>query len=228
MDNLIAIIEDEPDIAELISMYLQKAGFKTKEFYEAKNFYRFLQQKKPNLVILDLMLPDIDGIEVCKYLRGNKKYSDTPIIMVTARTDEIDKVLGLELGADDYITKPFSPRELVARVKAVLRRNNIKDDTNKIRVINNILKIDLYRYEVYVGNKKINLTSTEFKILELLSSKKGWAFSRDQLLDYLWGDEKIVVDRTIDVHIRHIRDKLGNAGKFIKNIRGLGYKLEQK
>jgi len=226
MNKIVAIIDDEPDIVELVSLHLKKAGFKVKGFFDAKSFYQFLHKEIPDLIILDLMLPDIDGIEICKYLKMNERYSLIPIIMLTARGDESDKVLGLELGADDYVIKPFSPRELVARVKAVLRRGKLSHQEKKIIKIDNILKIDLQKYEVYVNEKKVNLTTTEFKILEILSKKRGWVFSRDQLLDYLWGDDKIVIDRTIDVHIKHLRDKLGPAGKFIKNIRGIGYKLE--
>ncbi len=226
MNKIVAIIDDEPDIVELVSLHLTKAGFKVKGFFDAKSFYQFLHKEIPDIIILDLMLPDIDGIEICKYLKMNEKYSLIPIIMLTARGDESDKVLGLELGADDYVTKPFSPRELVARVKAVLRRGKLSQQERKIIKIDNILKIDLQKYEVYVNEKKVGLTTTEFKILEILSKKRGWVFSRDQLLDYLWGDDKIVIDRTIDVHIKHLRDKLGPAGKFIKNIRGIGYKLE--
>ncbi|MCK4715565.1 MAG: response regulator transcription factor, partial [Candidatus Marinimicrobia bacterium] len=156
---------------------------------------------------------------------SDHKTSNFPIIMLTARGDEFDKVLGLELGADDYITKPFSTRELVARVKAVLRRNRIKMSESTIN-INDDLIIDLQRYSVTVNGHPVDLTSTEFNILKILASKRGWVFSREQLLRHLWGDEKIVISRTIDVHIKHIREKLGTASKYIKNVRGVGYKLE--
>ncbi len=231
MKEIIAIVDDEPDIVELIELNLKKEGFRSKGFNDAKSFYNYLKREIPDILILDLMLPDIDGIEICKYLKSDKKFSDIGIIMLTAKSDEFDKVFGLEIGADDYMTKPFSPRELIARIKALLRRKNgskEKNNHNKKRVISidNILKIYLDKYEVLVSNKPVKLTTTEFKILELLSSNRGWVFSRDQILDFLWGDEKVVVDRTIDVHIRHLRQKLGKAGKLIKNIRGVGYKLE--
>ena len=225
MNKLIAVIDDEPDILELVSLHLARAGFKVKEFLNAEDFFKFLSSKIPDLIILDLMLPDSDGIEICKYLKSNQEFSSIPVIMLTARADETDKVLGLELGADDYVTKPFSPRELVARVKAVLRRKT-QDSGKKIK-IGDILLIDLNKFQVFVENKKIDLTPTEFRILKILASKKGWVFTRDQILDHLWGHDKAVLDRTIDVHIRNLREKLGKAKKFIKNVRGVGYKIEE-
>jgi len=225
MNELIAVIDDEPDILKLVSLHLTKANFKVKEFLNAESFFKFLSSKIPDLIILDLMLPDADGIEVCKYLKSNQDFSSIPIIMLTARADEADKVLGLELGADDYVTKPFSPRELVARVKAVLRRKT-QNSGKKIK-IGEILLIDLNKFEVFVENKKIDLTPTEFRILKILASKKGWVFTRDQILNNLWGQEKAVLDRTIDVHIKNLREKLGKASKFIKNVRGIGYKIEE-
>lgn len=225
MNKLIAVIDDEPDILELVSVNLKKAAYRVKEFADAETFFRFLQTETPDLIVLDLMLPDMDGFDVCKFLKGKDKYTSIPIIMLTARAEETEKVLGLELGADDYITKPFSPRELVARVKAVLRRNLPKEDKKKIH-IGDIVELDPERHEVEVEGEKVELTSTEFKILQLLSTKKGWVFSRDKILQHLWGDEKMVLDRTVDVHIKHLREKLGKASMLIKNIRGVGYKLE--
>jgi two-component system phosphate regulon response regulator PhoB/two-component system alkaline phosphatase synthesis response regulator PhoP len=172
------------------------------------------------------MLPDIDGLEVCKLLRKREEWASIPVIMVTAKGDESDKILGLELGADDYVTKPFSAKELVARVRSVLRRQRSPADAKMLQV-GDRLTIDLDKYEVSVKGHRVDLTSTEFKILRLLASKKGWVFTRDQILDYLWGHEKIVLDRTIDVHIRNLREKLGpEVADMIKNIRGVGYKLE--
>lgn len=226
MNKLIFVIDDEPDIVELVTIHLKKAMFKVKGFSDAESFYRFLDEKIPDLIILDLMLPDADGLEICKYLKKEDKFSSIPIIMLTAKGDETDKILGLEFGADDYVTKPFSPRELVARVKAVLRRRQKVEESGKLE-IGGILTIDPASYEVVVEGRKIELTTTEFRILKLLLSKKSKVFSRYDILDHLWGDEKIVLDRTIDVHIRNLRDKLGKAGQFIKNIRGIGYKLEE-
>jgi len=225
MNKLIAVIDDEPDILELVSLHLARAGFKVKEFLNAEDFFKFLSSKIPDLIILDLMLPDADGIEICRYLKSKEDLKFIPIIMLTACASETDKVLGLELGADDYVTKPFSPRELVARVKAVLRRK-AQDSSENIK-IDDILLINLNKFQVFVENKEIDLTPTEFRILKILASKKGWVFTRDQILNHLWGEEKAVLDRTIDVHIRNLREKLGKAKKFIKNVRGVGYKIEE-
>jgi two-component system phosphate regulon response regulator PhoB/two-component system alkaline phosphatase synthesis response regulator PhoP len=198
-----------------------------KEFSEVGPFYHSLRTEIPDLIILDLMMPDVDGFEVCKHLKNQEGFAPVPIIMLTAKTEETDKVLGLELGADDYVTKPFSPRELVARVKAVLRRHDRKEPETKKILINNTMSIDLEQYSVEIDGKKIDLTPTEFRILQLLASKKGRVQSRDQILSFLWGEDKYVIDRTIDVHIRHLREKLGNAAACIKNVRGLGYKIEE-
>jgi two-component system phosphate regulon response regulator PhoB/two-component system alkaline phosphatase synthesis response regulator PhoP len=227
-NKVVFVVEDEPDILELISLNLKKAGYEVEPFTEASPMLAMLEKKIPALIILDLMLPDHDGLDVCKSLKNNETYADIPIIMVTAKTDELDVVLGLELGADDYIPKPFSPRELTARVKAVLRRGQrpAARVSQKI-VIAGILSIDIDKYDVQVEDKTIHLTSTEFMILKMLAEKPGWVFSREKILDLLWGDEKDVFDRTVDVHIKNLRDKLGPAGKFIKNVRGVGYKIEK-
>lgn len=223
---LIAIIDDEPDIVELISVHLQRAGFQSEGFLDADHFLKFIRSKTPDLIVLDLMLPDANGFDICKYLKKTDEYTSIPIIMLTAKAEETDRILGLELGADDYVTKPFSPKELISRVKAVLRRQSPQRECQKIEIGT---KITIYpeKHEIYVEGKQISLTYTEFRILNLLASKKGWVFTRDQILDYLWGDEKVVVDRTVDVHIKHLRSKLGPAASLIKNIRGAGYKLEE-
>ena len=225
-NGLILVVDDEPDILELLSLHLKKANFRVECVQDANGLFLFLEHCLPDLIILDLMLPDADGFEICKALKKNDKYSSVPIIMLTAKGEESDKIVGLELGADDYITKPFSPKELVSRVKAVLRRYRGTLQTKSIS-IGNILIIDPQKYKVYVNGESIELTSTEFRILYLLASKKGWVFTRAQILDYLWGNEKAVLDRTVDVHIRHLREKLKEGAKFIKNIRGIGYKIEE-
>ena len=225
MEKIVAIVDDEEDIRELVSVNVKKDGYKAKEFPDGKSLLSYLKKTSPDLIILDIMMPEMDGIEVCKILKADQRYNDIPIIMLTAKTDETDKVLGLELGADDYVTKPFSPRELVARIKAVLRRKGKKSEEKTVKLGDII--IDLQKFEVTVKGKKIKLTATEFKILQILVEKKGWVLSREQLLDNLWGNEKVVVDRTIDVHIKHLREKLGTAGKMIENVRGVGYKIEE-
>lgn len=224
--RLVAIVDDESDILELITLHLTRAGFRSEGFHDAASFLSFLEGNTPDLIILDLMLPDADGFDICRNLRRSEKFESVPIIMLTAKGEETDRVLGLELGADDYVTKPFSPKELVARVKAVLRRGEPERETEKTS-IGGVLEIDLQKYQVTLEGKPVDLTSTEFRILELLVSKRGWVFSRGQILEFLWGHEKAVLDRTVDVHIRNLRQKLGKASKYIKNLRGVGYKLEE-
>jgi DNA-binding response OmpR family regulator len=209
---------------ELLSVQLKRNGFNPVGFSDASNLFIYLERAIPELIILDLMLPDMDGFEVCKYLRGKKEYAHIPVIMLTARSAETDKITGLEIGADDYITKPFSTRELIARIKAVLRRGKIQE--GNILEIGNTLHVNLQKFEVISGGEKVELTTTEFKILSMFVKRQGWVFSREQILDNLGVNDKGVLDRTVDVHIKNIREKLGKAGKYIKNIRGIGYKLE--
>jgi two-component system phosphate regulon response regulator PhoB/two-component system alkaline phosphatase synthesis response regulator PhoP len=225
MAPVIAALDDEPDILELLRVNLQKAGYRFEGFQEADDLFRYLAREKPSLILLDLMLPDTDGLEVCRHIRRSEGLAAIPIIMLTARGDESDKVVGLELGADDYVTKPFSVKELVARIHAVLRRPGGGEAVRRIAV--GTLVIDVDKFEVTAEGAKVDLTATEFKILQLLASRKGRVFSRDQILDFLWGSEKAVIDRTVDVHIRNLREKLGEAAALIKNIRGVGYKLEE-
>jgi two-component system phosphate regulon response regulator PhoB/two-component system alkaline phosphatase synthesis response regulator PhoP len=225
MNELIAVVDDEEDITSLIAVNLVKSGFRVQEFHEGGRLIESIKKQVPDLLILDLMLPDIDGLDLCKMLRKNERTESMPIIMLTARAEETDRVLGLELGADDYIVKPFSPKELAARVKAVLRRKDRQEEGGQF-IVNGFLKIDPQQYLVSVDDRPVQLTTTEFKILHLLASKPGWVYSREAILDHLWGREKYVLDRTIDVHIRHLRSKLGERGDVIKNVRGVGYKLE--
>ncbi len=223
--KLIGIVDDEPDILELVSISLNKAGYQVKSYENAEDFLDELPKNKFDLLILDIMLPDYDGFELCKLVKNNKDYQDIPIIMLSAKSTEMEKVFGLEIGADDYVTKPFSPRELVARVKVIMRRED-KSSKSDIIKVGEILEIDTQKYEIKVSGSKIDLTSSEFKILKLLSEKKGWVYDREQILGFLGGSERGVLDRTVDVHIRNLRENLGPAGKIIKNIRGVGYKLE--
>lgn len=220
----IAVIDDEPDILHLVEIHLKKAGFETSLFPDAGSFLRAVKNHAPDLILLDLMLPDMDGFDVCRRLKQDQVYAAIPVIMLTAKGQEPDKVHGLEIGADDYITKPFSPRELVARVKAVLRRAG--KGMAEIVTLKEMLTIDPERFEVRLHDNPVVLTPVEFKILHLLASHKGKVFSREKILDHLWGNEKAVIDRTIDVHIKNLRDKLGEAAAVILNVRGVGYKVE--
>jgi len=227
-EKLITIVDDEEDIVELVSHHLRREGFKVKEFHNGRDFLSFLESVEPDLAVLDIMLPGIDGLEICRILKNKSSTSYIPIIMLTAKASEADIVVGLELGADDYIVKPFSPRELVARVKTVLRRTSKKENEGNVIKIGPLL-VNTEKYEVSVDSSKVNLTTTEFKILEVLAEGEGRVFTRDQLLKKkrLWGDEKLVYDRTIDVHIKNLREKLGIAGSMIKTVRSIGYKLEE-
>lgn len=228
MEKVVAIVDDEKDILDLVSHHLKREGFRVKEFLNGKDFLMFADSVVPDLTLLDIMLPGIDGLEICRMLKNKGKTSNMPIIMLTAKGTEADVVVGLELGADDYVVKPFSPRELIARVKSVMRRYaNKQNDDDIIKV--GPVTINTQRYEVHVDSKKVELTTTEFKILECLAEGRGRVFTRDQLLKKkrLWGDDKLVYDRTIDVHVKNLRDKLGPAGHMIKTVRSIGYKLEE-
>jgi DNA-binding response OmpR family regulator len=225
MPPLIAALDDEADILELLRVNLVRSGFRFEGFHDAEGLYRFLRKERPALVLLDLMLPDMDGLDVCRELRKGENTAGIPVIMLTARDQETDKILGLELGADDYVTKPFSVKELVARIHAVLRRGERAAEDRPIAIGG--LLVDPARHSVTLAGAPVDLTATEFRILYLLASRRGRVFTREQILDHLWGHEKAVVDRTVDVHIRNLREKLGPASSVIKNIRGVGYKVEE-
>jgi len=226
----ILIVDDEADLVELVSYNLKKEGFTLDSASGGETALTKMRKDKYDLVILDLMLPGIQGIELCRILRNDPKTAGLPIIMLTAKGEEVDRILGLEMGADDYITKPFSPRELVARVRAVLRRSTEKPLTEKILKIGE-LEIDRERYTVSIKGKPIKLSATEFKLLLFLAERKGKVFSRGQLLDAIWRDEAFVEPRTVDVHIRrlrsHIEEDPANP-RYIKTMRGLGYLFDGK
>jgi len=224
MSATIAVLDDEEDILELLDLHLKGAGFRVEPFTDPERFLKYLEGHIPDLVLLDLMLPVMDGVEICRLMKRSDVWGAIPIIMLTAKAAEVDKVLGLEMGADDYVTKPFSARELVARVKAVLRRPARGDE--RTIAVSEALVLDTEKHEARLGGAKLDLTSTEFNILKLLAAKKGRVLTREQILDHLWGDEKIVIDRTVDVHIRNLRHKLGPEAGVIKNVRGVGYKVE--
>lgn len=225
MAEIIAVVEDDPDIRCLISETLTGGGYVVDGFGSARDFRSYLDKQQPDLVILDLMLPDADGMEVCRSLRNDKATAAIPVIILTARDTEMDKVHGLELGADDYITKPFSIRELLARVRARLRRVEAAAPEAVLEV-GGVIRIDPAAHEVTLDGTLLSLTITEFRILQILAERKGRVFSREQLLDRLWGNEKYVIDRTIDVHIKNLRDKLGEHAGLVRSIRGVGYKID--
>ncbi len=225
--ELILAVDDEQNIVDLIEMCLEAEGFSVEKSLTGQDALEKFKSLNPDLVVLDIMLPDIDGWEICRTIR---KESKTPIIMLTAREDETDRVVGLEIGADDYITKPFSPRELVARVKTVLRRTKPKDRQDKERLIKcDGMLIDLDKREVKLDGKPIDLTAKEFELLKLLVSNPRMVFSRDHLLERIWSYDFYGGTRTVDVHIRHLRKKLNEDSKeprFIETVRGVGYKFK--
>ena len=221
---LVYVIEDDEDINELLVYNLEKEGYEVKPFYSSNPAYETIKSQNPDIVILDIMLPDMDGLELCKLLKSDRETADIPVIMLTAKSTEIDKIVGFELGADDYITKPFSIRELLARIKAILRRTKKRNcpDEEKYYKFKN-LKIDFNKYFVEINGKPIRLTSKEFKLLSILIKSEKKVLSRNYILDEIWKNEDDVFDRTVDVHIKNLRDKLGEYGRYVKTVRGVGY-----
>ncbi|WP_347273816.1 response regulator transcription factor [Candidatus Kuenenia sp.] len=224
MNETILIVDDEQDIVNLIMYHLEKDGYKTITALDGETALALSKSEHPALIILDIMLPGMNGLEVCKRLKADEALSGAAIIMLTARGEEGDITLGLKLGADDYVTKPFSPKELVARVHSVLRRTKNASSKKELIEIGD-LKINLDNYEVKIGRDLIPLTLTEFKLLCQLAGKPGRVFTRDQLIDAIAGVETIIVDRTIDVHIASLRKKLKSFKNHIITIRGIGYKF---
>jgi len=225
----ILVVDDEKGIVDLITYNLEKEGFATIRAYDGETALELVKTKKPALIILDLLLPGIGGLEVCKFLRKNTETENLPIIMLTAKGEQIDKILGLEMGADDYITKPFNVRELIARVRAVMRRTGIRHDADKAETFTfKGIYFDYRSYEVTVDGKKIDLGPTELKLLRFFTQHPGRVYSRNQLLDYVWGDETFVEPRTVDVHISRLRlaiEKDKEKPQYILTVRGIGYKF---
>ena len=219
--EIILVVDDEKNIVELARLYLEKEGYRVEDAYDGAQALAKIKSLQPALVVLDLMLPEIDGWEVCRRVREG---SDVPIIMLTARGDDVDKIVGLEMGADDYLTKPFNPRELVARVRAVLRRYEKATRPEQVFKIGQVT-IDPQRREVTVGDKLVELRTKEFDLLLTLAQHKGIVLSRDQLLDLVWGFDFYGQTRTVDVHIAHLRDKLASSDLVIDTVWGIGYKL---
>lgn len=226
MEKTVLVVDDEVHIQELIKFNLMKSGFKVLTADNGNDALKMAENDKPDLIFLDLMLPGKDGLEVCKEIRKNPFTETIPIIMITAKGEELDKILGLELGADDYITKPFSVRELVARAKAILRRAGFKQTDNSFKFGD--ISIDFQKHEVCKNGEKVDLTLKEFELLEILMKNKGRVMTRDFLLDKIWGYEYIGETRTVDVHVRHLRQKIEENDKnpmYIQTIRGIGYKF---
>jgi two-component system, OmpR family, response regulator BaeR len=222
MKDMILIVEDEQRLADLHRDYLHQSGYATECISNGNKVIDWVHRNNPALILLDLMLPGKDGLEICKEIR---RFSNVPIIMVTARVEEIDRLLGLELGADDYICKPFSPREVVARVKTVLRRSGASPPTQQI------LELDNERYIATLQGQKIDLTAVEFQLLKILTDKPGRIFTRDQLMDRMYNDQRIVYDRTIDSHIKKLRKKISQVAPdldIIRSVYGVGYKYESE
>ncbi|NOX97944.1 MAG: response regulator transcription factor [Nitrospirae bacterium] len=220
----ILVVDDEKDIGELIEYNLGKEGYRVITAYDGEEVLKRLRGDLPQLILLDIMLPGIDGLEVCRILKRDPRTSGIPIIMLTAKGEEADIVAGLELGADDYVTKPFKVRELLARVRTVLRRLSARVEERKVIKVG-ALGIDSTKHEVVLKGKPLELTSTEFNLLKCLASNPGRVFTRAQLLNKVWGEEKLVIDRTVDVHIRRLRQKLRSASSYIITVRGVGYKF---
>lgn len=222
----ILVVEDEAEILELISYNLRKEGYGVDTAVTGEDALARVRQAPPDLVLLDLMLPGVDGLEVCKSIKGDSATRNIPIIMLTAKSEEADIVTGLELGADDYITKPFSRRVLLARVKAVLRRDieGIQQDDSRLVRIHDLV-INPGRHEVLLNGEAINLTLTEFRVLHFLADRPGWVFTRSQIVEAVRGDDYPVTDRSVDVQIVGLRKKLGDAGKYVETVRGVGYRF---
>ena len=222
----ILVVEDEPDIRDLVVLHLTREGFRCRTAGNGVEALREARATRPDLVVLDLMLPGMDGLEVCRRLRAEPATAGVPIIMLTAKADEVDRVVGLELGADDYVAKPFSPKELVARVRAVLRRSRAPDDAPVLRT--GALALDAARHVAMLDERVLALTPKEFDLLQALMESAGRVLSREQLLNRVWGyaHAEEVESRTVDVHVRRLRAKLGPEGRRITTVTGVGYRLE--
>ncbi|MDJ0787288.1 MAG: response regulator [Myxococcota bacterium] len=224
MPERILVVDDEPDLLELARFNLSQAGYEVETAETGRAGLEAIQAQVPDLVVLDLMLPDLPGTEVCRKLRSDPELRDLPIIMLTAKSEEVDRVVGFELGADDYVTKPFSPRELTLRVQAILRRASTPREATSV-MARGELALDVDRHRCTVGGSPIDLTAKEFRLLSALMNRPGHVMSRQRLLDSVWGSEITVTERTIDTHLKRLREKLGPAGDLIETVRGVGYRF---
>lgn len=225
----ILVVEDDRDISELITYNLEREGYEVACLYDGSHVVDFVNKRRPELIILDLMLPEVDGIEICRTLKSDPATKPIPIVMLTAKSEEADVVVGLQMGADDYIPKPFSPQVLVARIKAISRR--MADLQSSAAPIDNLrnfgdFSIDLLKHKISFKGREVKLTSIEFDIVEFLSRSPGRVWSREQILDNVWKEGKFIIDRAVDVHVRGLRKKLGNAEDYIETVRGVGYRFK--
>ncbi|MCM8763539.1 MAG: response regulator transcription factor [Candidatus Omnitrophica bacterium] len=227
MKERILIIEDDKNISKLIKYNLEKEGFNCFTALKAEEALETLKRFAIDLIILDIMLPDMDGFELCRLIKEEKKLKRIPIIMLTAKGEEVDKVVGFQLGADDYMVKPFSPRELIMRIKAVLRRGKKEEDKKEILQSGNLL-VDIPRHKVFINDREVELTALEFKLLVTLMERRGRVQSRELLLSDVWGIYTQVNTRTVDTHIKRLRQKLGKLGKLIETVIGLGYRFKEE
>lgn len=225
MTDKVLIVEDEPDIRKTLEYNLNKENFLTLSAGTLFDANDLLESNKISIILLDLMLPDGSGLDFCRKVKSDKDTNEIPIIILTAKGDEVDKVVGFELGADDYVTKPFSVRELILRIKAILKRRDIKVETIEVEREFGDLKIDVDSHEVFVNGKQINVTALEFKLIKHLVDRRGRVQSREQLLSDVWGYNASITTRTVDTHITRLREKLGPVGKYVQTIRGVGYKF---
>jgi len=228
MPKQIAIVEDEAELASLIDYNLKRHGYETHVLTGGKGTLKMLEQHRPDLVVLDVMLPDVDGFELCRQIRQSPVLARTPVLFLTARSDEVDRVLGLEIGGDDYMTKPFSPRELIARVKAHLRREDMDAEPAAIEM--GPFRLDRTGRRVFLAGRELVLTSTEFNLLEFFVTHPGRAYSRDQLLEAVWGELHNVTPRTVDVHVRRLREQIEEQPenpRHLTTVRGFGYRFEE-
>ena len=225
MSDKILIVEDEIDVAELLAHHLRKEGFAVEIIDNGRIALNWLKSERPALIILDLMLPELSGLDLCRIVKSNPGTEGVPIVMLSARIEEIDRVLGFELGADDYVVKPFSPRELVLRIRAILRRMSQDKEPGEQLLRVGELVLDRSRHEVRAADRVIDCTATEFKLLAILMEREGRVQERDRLLSDVWGYDSVIDTRTVDTHMRRLRDKLGSHGRYIETIRGFGYRL---
>jgi two-component system, OmpR family, phosphate regulon response regulator PhoB len=224
MGNRILVVDDEPDLVELIRFNLVSAGFRVEVATSGSAALASLRRSPPDLMVLDLMLPDIDGTELCRRVRADRDLTQLPIIMLTAKAEEVDRIVGLELGADDYVTKPFSTRELALRVKAVLRRRSPEGES-EVPLEHAQLRLEPETHRCYLEGSDVPLTAKEFSLLQALMSRPGRVMTRERLLDEVWGRDVTVTTRTVDTHLKRLREKLGGAGELIETVRGVGYRF---